>query len=116
MAEEKNTITKEVKQFKEGLEKIRREEMLAEEAAAKAKLEAREIIIRGTKKTEELFRQEKNEADRESEELFKKTREEALTQAEELKTRGAKDKKELEKKAKTNLDKAIEFVVKKIME
>lgn len=115
MAEEKNTVLKEVKIFKEGLEKIRREEILAEEAVAKARLEAKKILEGGIKKGEELIEQKKNEAEKESQELLKKTKDEAMIYATELKSRAEEDKKELGKKARTNLTKAVEFVVRKIM-
>ena len=116
MTQDKIEIPQEVKRFKEGLEKIRREELLAEELVRKARIEADEITGRSHKKAEELIRQGQREAEIEGEELCQKMRDVAETAAEELKLKGEEIKKQLTRKARLNLPRAVEFVIKKIME
>ena len=109
-------IPQEVKRFKEGLEKIRREELLAEEMVKKAKVEADGITARSHKKGEELIRQGQREAEIEGEEFCQKMRDEAQAASEELKLKGEEIKKQLTRKARLNLPRAVKFVIEKIME
>jgi len=116
MKENKTEISKEIKEFKSSLEKIRREELLAEEQLTKAILQAKETILRAREKSEALIEEKKIEGKEEASLLLKKAEDETGARSEELRLEGEKRKKGLAQKARPNMDKAIESVIKEIME
>ena len=114
---EKNTsLSEELKEFKAGLEKIRKEEILAGEAIDKAKASSKEIISQELKKIEALIEKKRLELKEKRETLFKKMREEGEKEALEFIKKGKARKERLKEKASGNLNRAVEFVINKLME